>query len=231
MAPGGRARCGSGCSPGRGGRGRSPGGSRDLSTGRRSGTVGNTSAIRSALGRVITVSAAATMHVSAPSSGDLERQPGGLCHVARVHVPPEVPPAQLGVIPEGREPGVVIGFHDVRDAQGHEADPGPSRELRGHRLAGQLRQCVAGLRARLDRLVDRREDRGHVERQPEDRLARRPDHAAQPVGDGRVEDVVRRQGVDPERLALRAQPGCRDRREVHDRVDAGERVHGPGRGP
>jgi hypothetical protein len=39
------------------------------STGRRSGTVGKTSAMSSALGRVITVSAAATMQISAPSIG------------------------------------------------------------------------------------------------------------------------------------------------------------------
>ena len=57
---------GPGRSPGRGGRGRSTAASRGPRAGGVSGTSGKTSAIRSALGRVITVSSAATMQTSAP---------------------------------------------------------------------------------------------------------------------------------------------------------------------
>ena len=42
--------------------------------------------------------------------------------------------------------------------------------------------------------------------------------------DGGREHVVGRERVDPERLALGSQPGRRDRREVDDRIGAGEDV-------
>ena len=58
------------------------------------------------------------------------------------------------------------------------------------------------------RLVDRREGRRDIERQTEDRLARRPHDTPDPVGDRRGEDVVGGQGVDPERLAVGPEPGA-----------------------
>ena len=147
------------------------------STGRRSGTSGKTSAIRSALGRVMTVSAAAMIATSAPSIGGLESQSCRAGHVARIDVAPQVPLADACVVPVRREGRVVLGHHDVRDAQTDEPDPAPPRELCRHRLADQLRQRIGRLRVGFDRLVDRCEGRRDVERKPEDRLARRPDDA------------------------------------------------------
>ena len=46
------------------------------------------------------------------------------------------------------------------------------------------------------------------------------------MGDGRGEDVVGRQGVDPECLAIGSQLWRRDRREMDDGVGPGERVLG-----
>ncbi len=98
-------------------------------------------------------------------------------------------------------------------------------ELGRHRLAHELRQRVGRLRPRLDRLVDGCEGRGRVERQPEDGLARRPDDPLEVVRLGGGEHVVGGQRVDPEGLRGRPDPGGRDRREVHDRVAARQRLH------
>ena len=100
----------------------------------------------------------------------------------------------------------------------------PPGELGGHRLADELRERVGRLGSRLDRLVDRREGRRDVERQTEDRLARRPHDAPDAVGDRRREDVVGGLGIDPEGLALGPEPRGRDGREMDDRVGAGERI-------
>ena len=78
----------------------------------------------------------------------------------------------------------------------------------------------------FDRLVDRREGGRDVEREPEDRLARRPDYAFHAVVDRGLEDVVGRQGVDAKGLALGPQAGRGDGGEMDDGVGAGERVLG-----
>ena len=71
-------------------------------------------------------------------------------------------------------------------------------------------------------LVDRGEGGRLVERQPEDGLARRPDDAPDAALNRRREHVVRRHRVVPEGLAGRLDLRRRDRREVDDRVGAGD---------
>src|SRR6478672_8628713 len=80
--------------------------------------------------------------------------------------------------------------------------------------------------APIDETIDRCERRRDVEWQSEDGLRRRPDDAPDAVRDRRREDVVGRQGVDPERLALGPEPWRGDRREVDDGVGARERIMG-----
>ena len=102
--------------------------------------------------------------------------------------------------------------------------PGRPVRLGGQRLADELRQGVRALRSRRDRLVDRREVGRAVERQAEDGLARCPDDPPDAGRRGRVEHVPGREGVDPERLALRPDLRGRDRGEVDDRVRAPDDV-------
>ena len=67
---------------------------------------------------------------------------------------------------------------------------------------------------------------GAVEWQAEDRLGRGPDHPPHLGRDRRGEHVVGRHRVDPEGLALGAQLGRGDRREVDDGIGAGDEVVG-----
>ena len=139
------------------GHGRWRAASRDPRPVARSGTFGKTSAMRSALGRVMTVSAAATIATSAPSIGASSAEPRRLRDVTRVDVAPQVPLAQPRRRPSTTGRRVVLGRHDVRDAQPDEADPAAPGELGRHRLADELRERVRRLGAGLDGLVDRRE--------------------------------------------------------------------------
>ena len=91
------------------------------------------------------------------STSAVSAQPAGLVRRPGSRRSPTGSTCAAGVVPERREPGVVVGLHDVRDPQADDRDPGSPVELGRERLAGELRQGVARLRARLDGLVDRRE--------------------------------------------------------------------------
>jgi L-fuconolactonase len=154
-------------------------------------------------------------------------EPAALRHVARVDVAPEIPLAQARVVPERREPLVVGRLHDVREAEPDVRYSRPAIELPRHLLGDQLRERVAELRIGGVLLVDRRV-RGALtlEREAEDGLARRPDHAAEAEEGPRAEDVVGAHRVDPERDLVGAQSRCRNRGQVDDGLRAAQRLHG-----
>ena len=182
--------------------------------------------MRSALGRVMTVSSAATMQTSAPSRSPSRpsrrafrdvacsrRSPGSTCGAS--------------VVPVRGEPGVVVGLHDVRDPRATYRDPGAPVELGRDASRGRAsRTRKRRLRAGLDGLVDRREGRRRVERQAEHGLARRPDDALRPLCLGRREHVVGREDVVCGTCRRAAEARGGDRGEVDDGVEARERLGG-----
>ena len=100
-------------------------------------------------------------------------------------------------------------------------------ELPADLLREQLRERVAGLRVAAD--APRRSARSGrlaLEREPEDGLARSPDDAPKPVKSRRLEDVEGAEHVRAERHLLGVDPGGRNGRQVHDRVDAAQRFDG-----
>src|SRR5439155_18372990 len=106
---------------------------------------------------------------------------GGECkaaaqrNVPRVYIAPEVPAAQSRVLPEGGESIVILGFHDVREAQRDVRRAGPAVELSPQFLGKHLRERIARLRIWRMVFVDGRvSGLLTLERQTEDRLARRP---------------------------------------------------------
>src|SRR3954451_13776973 len=130
------------------------------STPSRTGTPGKTSAMRSRLGRCMTVSPAAMTNASAPAMSAsragrepgaaypvLEAEPAALRDVRLVDVAPQIPLAQARVVPVRGELRVVLALHDVREAQADDRDAAPAVELARHLLAEHLRQRVARLRA------------------------------------------------------------------------------------
>ena len=156
-----------------------------------------------------------------------ERKPATLRDVARVDVAPQVPPPQGRVRPERGKPFVVRRLHDVREAKRDMRRRGPAVQLTAELFREQLRKRVARLRARRVFLVDRRV-RGllPLEREPEDRFARRPDDSLQAEHSRRLEDVVGAQHVRAERRLLGADPGRGNRRQVNDGVDARQALDG-----
>ena len=75
----------------------------------------------------------------------VETEPDRLRDVTSVHVAPQVPLPDRGVVLPCRELRVVGRHHDVRDAQAQEADPAAPGELARHRLADELRERVGRL--------------------------------------------------------------------------------------
>ena len=65
-----------------------------------------------------------------------------------------------------------------------------------------------------------------LERQAEDRLARRPDDAGQAEQPRRLEDVVSAEHVRPERCFLGADLGRGNRRQVNNGVASGQALDG-----
>jgi hypothetical protein len=154
-----------------------------------------------------------------PGGVVLEAQPHGLRPVAGVDVSPEVPPAQVRVAVEVREPMVVLRVHDVGEPQPDHLEPRvPAAELARHLLLERLAQRVGRLRARVVLLVDRHVRRRGVERQAEHRLAAGPDDVADAGRPARREDVVGRGHVVGERGRVGHQARGPDRGKVHDRV-------------
>ena len=153
-------------------------------------------------------------------------EPGRGRHVPRVDVAPQVPLPEPRVVPVRREvarsPRASMMFEIRRPTNADRRSGGRTASAIVSPTSFESEYDDSG--PRLDGLVDRRERRRRVERQAEDRLARGPDDAPHPVRDGRREDVVGRHRVDPERLAVGAEARGRDRREMDDGVDAGERV-------
>ena len=147
-----------------------------------------------------------------------ERALDALGDMALVDVAPEVPLAEVRVVPEAGEALVVGALHDVREAEPDERDAAPAVELPCHLLAEHLRQRVGGLGAQLVLLVDRRIVGRPVERETERRLARSPDHALQACAHGGCEDRVRAHDVGSEDGIRRGVHGRRDRRQVNHRV-------------
>lgn len=163
--------------------------------------------------------------LGAPDIG-LQRQPAALRHVADVDVAPQVPLADLRVLPVGGELLVVVALHDVGEAQADDRDPAPASELPGHLLTDHLGQRVAGLWAQRVRLIHRCVLRWLVERQAQRGLAGGPDHPPQPEPGGRGEDRVGAEGVGADDHLGGGAVRRRDRRQVHHRVRAGQRLDG-----
>ena len=156
----------------------------------RRGTVGKTSAIRSLLGRSITVSAAAMMNTEAPRGGRSRASRAALRHVAGVDIPPQVPPAQTGVLPVRGERGVVLRLHDIGEAQADEGDCRPAAVLAGHFLGEDLGERVARFGKQRVLLVDGRVGRLFpLEGEAERGFTGGPDDPLQPEGGGRGKHV------------------------------------------
>jgi hypothetical protein len=154
----------------------------------------------------------------------LQPEPTALRDVRLVDVAPQVPLAEMGIVPVAGEQVVVGALHDVREAQADDRDAAPAVELARHLLAEHLRQRVARLRPQGMLLVDRRVLGRLVERKPERRLARCPDDPLEPEARRRGEDRVRARDVRAEHDVRRRLVRRRDRRQVDDRLDAGEHL-------
>jgi hypothetical protein len=108
----------------------------------------------------------------------LECEPAALGDVAGVDVAPEIPAPQGRVAPEGGKPLVLLRFHYVRESKRDVRRSGPPVQLATELFCEQFRKRVTRLRKRRVFLVDRRIRRLFpLERESEDRLARRPDDA------------------------------------------------------
>ena len=151
----------------------------------------------------------------------LECEPATLGQVARVDVAPEIPAPQARVVPKGRKPVVVVRFHDVRKSQCDVRRAGPAMQLSAELLREHFRQRVARFGIRRVFLVDRRVcGLLALERQAEDRLARRPHDPAQPEQPSSFEHVVGAEHVRAEGRLLGVNSGRRYRCEVNDRLHA-----------
>ncbi len=118
---------------------------------------------------------------------------------------------------------VLVRFDHVVDTQPVDVDAGPRLKRSRRRLVDDLRHRVAVVRHRRVLLIDR-----HVlgpnltvcKADPVRRLRTGEDHLADPQLHCGVDDVVRAERVDPERLVVRPDEDRRDRCEVNDGVVA-----------
>ena len=214
-------------------RDRSTAASRDRRPVGAAGPSGNTAAIRSALGLGHDRVGRGDDADSAPPRRPL-RGPAATAwrDVARVDVAPQVPRRSRASSQYDGKAGVVVGLHDVRDAQPDEGPiAGPPRELRrpsSRRRASTAHTTSPGAASIVSSIGAK--SGGRVERQAEHRLRRRPDHPLDAGAVGRGEHVVGRQRVDPEGLAVGPQLRRRDRGEVDHGIGTRSWRRAPGRG-
>ena len=155
-----------------------------------------------------------------PGEGGIQRPLDGLRTVSRVDVTPEVPLAQGRIRIESRKLGVVLGDHDVREAQRRDRQGRvPPHELGRQLLLEVLDQGVDRLRTGRVLLVDGNVRGWGVEGQSQHGLTGRVHDATDAETMRRPEHIERGGHVVVEGRDITADAGSRDRGEVHERID------------
>ena len=160
------------------------------------------------------------MNTSVPVSSLSRARRTACAPSPRVDVAPQVPLPGVRVEIVGGELLVVLRLHHVGEAQpDHLQLRIPPAQLHRHPLLERLYQRVRGVRPRRVLLVHRDVGRRHIEREPQHRLAGRPDDVADARPAGPADDIPGRRHVVDERLVVRHPARGRDGGQVHHRVN------------